>query len=65
MRRGWSCWEGITEAEYHLILRAEVVTFILGESGICDFGLKYMSQMASVFSKLASPHDAMVVSLGS
>ena len=28
------------------------------------FGKKYMSQMARVFSKLSSPHEARVVSLG-
>ena len=28
------------------------------------FGQKYMSQMARVFSKLSSPHEATVVSLG-
>ena len=28
------------------------------------FGQEYMSQMARVFSKLASPHEARVVSLG-
>ena len=64
MRRGWCRWDGRTKAEYHLILRAEVVTFILHESGICVFGQKYMSQMARVFSKLASPHEARVGSLG-
>ena len=31
---------------------------------ICDFMQKYMSQIARVFSKLASPHEAMVVPLG-
>ena len=64
MRRGWCRWEGRTYAEYHLILRAEVITFILCKSGFLDFGQKYMSQMARVFSKLASPHEARVVSLG-
>ena len=33
-------------------------------SRVCDFGQKYMSQMARVFSKLASPHETRVVSLG-
>ena len=50
--------------EYHLILRPEVVTFILCENGICEFGQKYMSQIARVFSKLVSPLEARVVSLG-
>ena len=39
-------------------------TFIPYKSGFCDFGQKYMSQMARVFSKLASPHEVKVVSLG-
>ena len=50
--------------EYHLILRPEGVAIILHKNGICDFGQKYMSQMARVFSKLASPHKTRVVSLG-
>ena len=50
--------------EYHLIIRAEVVTFILYKSRICVFGQKYMSQMARVFSKLASPREARVLLLG-
>ena len=45
-------------------IKAEVVTFILYKSGICVFGQKYMSQMTRVFSKLASPHEARVASLG-
>ena len=45
------------------MLRAEVVTFIQHKSGFFNFGLKYVSQMARGFSKLASPHEARVVSL--
>ena len=47
-----------------LILRPEVVAIILHKKGICDFERKYMSQVARVFSKLASPHEERVVSLG-
>ena len=45
-------------------MRAEVVIFILFKSGICVFGQKCMSQMPRVFSKLASPLEVKVVSLG-
>ena len=48
----------------HSILRAEVVATILCKNGICDFGQKYVFQMARVFSKLAGPHEARVLSLG-
>ena len=64
MRRGWSRWEGIIQAECHLILRPEVAAVSCIKRRICDFGQKYTSQMAKVFSELASPHDARVVSLG-
>ena len=40
-----------------------MVAFILCKNGIFDFGQNYMSQMGRVFSKLASPHEARVVSL--
>ena len=42
----------------------EDVGIILYKNGTCDFGQKYMPQMAKVFSKLAGPHEARVVSLG-
>ena len=57
-------WEGRAYTEYHLIIRPEGVAVILYKNGICDVGQTYMSQMARVFSKLASPHQASVVSLG-
>ena len=36
----------------------------LFKSGIRDFGQKYMSQIVRVFSNVAGPHEARVVSLG-
>ena len=64
MRRGWRRWEGRIHAEHHSVLKPDVAADILHKSGTCGFGQKYMRQMARVFSKLASPHEARVVSLG-
>ena len=55
-------WQNISGAPFNI--KGRRVAFILYKNEICDFGQKYMSQKAIVFSKPASPHEARVLSLG-
>ena len=64
VRQEWCRWEGNTQAECRYIFSLEIVEFILYKDWNCDSEQKYISQMMRAFSKLASPHEAKVVSLG-